>query len=195
MVNCRLPHPGHAGLWPTGSGTQGERDVTRVIVLLIAVLLAACAGLRPPSYERQVDAIKSRLLVLVAEERVRAGAKSLRVDPQLVAAAQAHSDDMARKRSFDAMNPDGNLAVNILLRDPRFGGFVAENSAAQYFSPAAGIDPDAMAQGFLQIWLASPSHRQNVIYKEFDRTGIGVAVSGDMVYAATVFATDLAYSR
>ena len=164
--------------------------MTRVVVLFIAVLLAACAGLRPPNYDQQVAAIKSRLLVLVAEERQKAGAKSLRVDPQLAAAAQAHSEDMARKRSFDAMNPDGNLAVNLLLRDPRFGGFVAENSAAQYFSPASGIDPDAMALGFLQIWLASPSHRMNVVYKDFDRAGIGIAVSGNAIYAATVFATD-----
>ena len=164
--------------------------VTRVVVLFIAVLLAACAGVRTPSYEQQLTAMKSRLLVLVAEERAKAGAKSLRLDPQLTAAAQAHSDDMARKRSFDAMNPDGNLAVNLLLRDPRFGGFVGENSAAQYFSPAAGIDPDAMAQGFLRIWLASPSHRMNVIYRDFDRAGIGIAVSGNAVYAATVFATD-----
>ena len=169
--------------------------MTRVVVLFIALLLTACAGVRTPSYDQQVAAIKSRLLVLVAAEREKAGAKSLRIDPQLEFAAQTHSNDMARKRSFDTMNPDGNLAVNILLRDPRFGGFVAENSAAQYFSPRAGIDPDAMAQGFLQIWLASPSHRQNVIYKEFDRTGIGIAVSGDTIYAATLFATDLAYAR
>jgi len=169
--------------------------MTRVVVLFVAVLLTACAGMRAPSYDQQVAAIKSRLLVLVAAEREKAGAKSLRIDPQLEFAAQTHSDDMARKRSFDAMNPDGNLAVNILLRDPRFGGFVAENSAAQYFSPKTGFDPDAMARGFLQIWLASPSHRQNVIYKEFDRTGIGIAVSGDTIYAATLFATDLAYAR
>lgn len=169
--------------------------VTRVVVLFIALLLTACVGMRPPSYEQQVAEIKSRLLVLVAEERAKAGAKTLRVDPQLEFAAQTHSDDMARKRSFDSMNPDGNLAVNVLLRDPRFGGFVAENSAAQYFSPAVGFDPDAMAQGFLQIWLASPSHRQNVVYKDFDRAGIGIAVNGNTIYAATVFATGLAYAR
>jgi uncharacterized protein YkwD len=168
--------------------------MTRVLALFLAVLLAACAGARMPSYEQQLVAMKSRLLVLVEEERDRAGAKTLRLDPQLVAAAQAHSDDMARKRSFDAMNPDGNLAVNILLRDPRFGGFVAENSAAQYFTPAAGLDPEAMAQGFLQIWLASPSHRHNVVYGAFDRAGIGIAVNGNAVYAAAVFATDLGLS-
>lgn len=165
--------------------------MTRVLVVLLAVLLAACIGPRTPSYDRQLAAMKSRLLVLVEEERGRAGAKALRLDPQLVAAAQAHSDDMARKRSFDAMNPDGNVAVNLLLRDPRFGGFVAENSAAQYFTPAAGMDPDAMAKIFLDIWLASPSHRHNVVYSEFDRAGIGIAVNGNTVYASAVFATDL----
>jgi uncharacterized protein YkwD len=164
--------------------------IYRVVAILVAVLLAGCAGLRAPSYEQEVAALKVRLLALVEAERVREGAKSLRLDSQLVAAAQAHSDEMARKRSFDAMNPDGNLAVNILLSDPRFGGFVAENSAAQYFSPATGIDPDAMAKGFLDIWLASPSHRLNVIYKDFDRAGIGIAVNGNAIYAAAVFATD-----
>ena len=198
MVNCELPHAGRAralAKWRRHPDNRTSEMMTRVVVLLIAVLLAACAGLRPPSYEQQVAAIKSRLLVLVAAEREKAGAKSLRIDPQLAFAAQAHSDDMAKKRSFDSMNPDGNLAVNILLRDPRFGGFVAENSAAQYFSPRSGIDPDAMAQGFLQIWLASPSHRLNVVYKEFDRAGIGIAVSGNTIYASTVFATELAYAR
>lgn len=169
--------------------------MTRVVVLFVAVLLAACAGVRGPSYEQQLAVMKTRLLVLVAEERARAGAKSLRLDPQLVAAAQAHSDDMARKRSFDAMNPDGNLAVNILLRDPRFGGYVAENSAAQYFTPAAGLDPDVMARGFLNIWLGSPSHRQTVVYRDFDRAGIGIAVNGNQVYAAAVFATDFGLGR
>jgi hypothetical protein len=30
----------------------------------------------------------------------------------------------------------------------------------------------------------------NVVYKDFDRAGIGVAVNGNTVYAATLFATD-----
>jgi uncharacterized protein YkwD len=168
--------------------------MNRVFALFLALALAACAGLSAPNYDQELAVMKARLLVLVEAERVRSGAKSLRLDPQLAAAAQAHSNDMARKRSFDAMNPDGNLAVNILLSDPRFGGFVAENSAAQFFSPMAGLDPEAMAQGFLQIWLASPSHRLNVVYREFDRAGIGIAVNGNAVYAAAVFATDLGLS-
>lgn len=141
----------------------------------------------------QVEALKSRLFVLVEQQRHRLNseARVLALDPELSSAAQVHSDDMARKMSFDVMNPNGNPAVNALLSDPKFRGYVAENSAAQYFTPGAAIDPAALAQGFLDIWLNSPSHKSNLADARFDRTGIGIAASGNTIYAAELFATDL----
>ena len=147
----------------------------------------------PPPIEAQVSALKERLFVMVEAERHRLdqAAKPLILDPELMRAAQTHSDDMAMKRSFDANNPNGNLAVNVLLSDPKFRGFVAENSAAQYFTPGAVIDPDVYARGFLAIWLNSPDHRMNLAYPAFDKTGIGIAVNGNAIYAAELFSTDL----
>ncbi len=163
--------------------------------LLFVLVVGACATAPPrpnPVLQRQLAALKIRLFELVEEERMQGGAKPMSLDPDLAAGAQAHSDEMARKRSFDTKNPNGNLAVNTLLsRDPKFVGFFAENSAAQYFTPSQGLDPESMARGFLQIWLESPSHRNNLMYRDFDRTGIGVAVNGNAIYAAEVFATDL----
>jgi uncharacterized protein YkwD len=158
-------------------------------------LVVACAS--TPRYEPPIDQevaqLKERLFVLVEEERHRlnAEAKPLALDPELSAAAQAHSEEMASKRSFDTMNPNGNPAINALLHDPKFRGFVGENSAAQYFTPAAGFDPDAYARAFLAIWLNSPDHKNNLSYANFDRAGIGIAVNGNTIYAAEVFATDL----
>jgi uncharacterized protein YkwD len=133
------------------------------------------------------------LFVLVEAERQRLNseAKPLILDPELMQAAQTHSEDMAKKRSFDSANPDGNLAVNILLRDPKFRGLVGENSAAQYFTPGTRIDADALARGFLDIWLKSPDHKMNLVYPRFDKTGIGIAIGGNTIYAAELFATDL----
>jgi uncharacterized protein YkwD len=171
--------------------------MTRLGTLLVAFALAACASAAvpeaPPSLEVQVGALKERLFVLVEAERHRLNerAKPLILDPELMRAAQTHSEDMAKKRSFDVGNPDGNLAVNTLLADPKFRGFVGENSAAQYFTPRAGFDPDTYARGFLEIWLKSPDHRTNLMYEAFDKTGIGIAVNGDAIYAAELFATDL----
>ena len=165
--------------------------------LILALALGACAtGPAPqrlPPLEAQVAALKERLFVLVEAERHRLNseAKPLILDSELMRAAQTHSDDMAMKRSFDIDNPDGNLALNTLLADPKFRGFVGENSAAQYFTPGARIDPDTYARGFLDIWLKSPDHKMNLIYAGFDKTGIGIAVNGNTIYAAELFATDL----
>jgi uncharacterized protein YkwD len=164
-----------------------------------AVALAGCATTPPqrPPVATDVEALKARLLALVEQERRDAGimAKPLAFDPELATAAQAHSNDMAAKDSFDTENPDGNVAVASLLRDPNFQGFVGENAAKEYFSLGSGFDPDMMARGLLAIWMQSPSHRSNILDARFDRTGIGVAIRGNAVFAAEVFATDLGLSQ
>ncbi len=172
----------------------------RIAVLLLALLAGACASSPtppPPSLAEQVEAVKFRLFVLVEELRRQedSNARPLALDPQLAAAAQRHSDEMARKDSFDTMNPDGNPALNALLADPKFGGFVGENSAAQFFTPGQILDPDVMARGFLRIWLDSPQHRHNLTFPRFDRTGIGMATTGNTIYAAELFATDFGIVR
>jgi uncharacterized protein YkwD len=166
-------------------------------LLLTMLALAACASVPKPSppvsMEAQMGALKERLFVLIEAERHRLNesAKALILDPELMRAAQVHSEDMAMKHSFDVMNPDGNPAVNTLLADPKFRGYVGEIAAAQYFTPGMRIDPEAYARGFLDIWLKSPDHRMNIAYPAFDKTGIGMSVSGNMIYAAELFATDL----
>ena len=183
----------------------------RLILVLVALALAGCATpprlgfqmppgppervqpLPVPPLDVQVNALMDRLFIMVEEQRHRLNrdARPLALDPELTAAAQSHSDDMARKGSFDTENPDGNVAVNALLADPKFRGYVGEIAAAQYFTPGAAIDPDKYARGFLMIWINSPDHRMNLTYSRFERTGIGVAVSGNTIYAAALFATDL----
>jgi uncharacterized protein YkwD len=173
----------------------------RLPILIFALALWACASRppatlappAPPALAAQVAALKERLFVLVETERHRLNkeAKALILDPALMQAAQTHSDDMATKRSFDVDDPKGNLAINTLLADPKFRGFVGENAAAQYFTPGVRIDPESYARGFLDIWLKSPDHKMNLIYAAFDKTGIGIAVSGNTIYAAELFATDL----
>ena len=165
--------------------------------LICAFLVIGCAArpmvTAPLPLNAQLDAIKERLFVLVEAERERldSSAKPLILDPELMRAAQTHSDDMALKDSFDVDNPDGNVAVNVLLEDPKFRGFVGENSAAQYFTPGSPIDAQRFAQGFLMIWENSPDHRMNLFFPGFDRTGIGIAVRGSTIYAAELFSTDL----
>ena len=169
----------------------------RVVVLFAVLLLASCAGMPPPRPQLTpalLAAVQARLYAYVSAERMRlnADAKPLRLDPELTAAAQAHSDDMAKRRAFDASNDaNTNIAIQRLMVNPKFQGYVGENSAMQYFTPEAGIDPDAVARVFLELWLKSPEHRDHIAFAGFDRTGVGIAANDNEIFAAEIFATDL----
>ena len=134
--------------------------------------------------------------MLVEEQRLRlaAGAKPLALDQELDGAAQAHADAMAIAKTFD---PDSgsNRAIETLLDDPRFYGFVGENVAAQFYTASVGMDPDKYAQGFLDIWLGSEQHKSNITFPAFGKTGIGIAVTGDEVFVAQLFATEMAPTK
>ena len=48
-----------------------------------------------------------------------------------------------------------------------------------------------VARAFVDIWMNSADHRGNLVLPGFERTGIGLAINGDQIYAAQLFATDL----
>ena len=167
----------------------------RAVLLLALLALACCAAIpdAPGPPREHVAQVQSRLAALLREERMKlnAAAKPLNLDPELAAAAQAHSDLMARERSFDRPGGGDNIAIQRLVANPKFRGYVGENSAMQYFTPEAGIDPDAVARVFLEIWLNSAEHRQHIAFAAFDRLGVGVTANDNQIYAAALFATDL----
>ena len=167
--------------------------------LALLATLAGCATAPAMSPElrqqlgQQLGTVRERLYAYVAMERTRSGeaAKNLAIDSELMAAAQAHSDEMASRRAFDATGGGDNLAMRRLMTNQEFQGLVGENIAMVYVTPQSGIDPDMVARAFMEIWLNSADHRGNLVFPGFDRTGIGLAINGNQIYAAQLFATDL----
>ncbi len=113
-----------------------------------------------PTYE-------SMMLVLVNRERVKAGLKPLRHDPELVPVARAHSKDMFTRGYFAHNSPEG--------KDP----FDRMNAAGIKFM-AAGENL-ALAQT-VEIahtnLMNSPGHRANILNPSFGRVGIGILDGG-----------------
>ena len=105
---------------------------------------------------------------LVDEARARKGCPPLRLHPRLAAAAQRHASDMARRHYF----------AHDTLRGPRWyerirtGGFrrpyVGENIGYGQTSPGEVV----------RAWLASPSHRRNILDCRFAFAGVGFAAAG-----------------
>jgi uncharacterized protein YkwD len=173
-------------------------------ILIAAVLLLLCAGCAttappaprppPPDPKTLMTALEQRIAILVADERWRIdpNAKPLMIDPELAGIARQRSADMAARHYFAHVAPNGDTSASILMaEDARFQGLLGENMAAQHYRTELGVDVDRFARTFLEIWLKSPKHKENLSYAGYDRTGIGAAVDGDTVYVTQLFATDL----
>ena len=124
-----------------------------------AALLAALAcsapaqasGLSPP---------ETALLRELNQARTAYGLAPFRVGWRLQLAARAHSADMLRRDYFD----HGELALRLRrfgAEGPRFG----ENLAW-------GTGTAAAAAVVVQMWLNSPSHRENLLRPGFRRVGL-----------------------
>lgn len=161
------------------------------------MMLAACVAVPdlpppPPDIDVLLAELKDQMYSYISEERQRLNpdARPLRPDPLLAAAAQAHSEAMAERGAFDDGGTGGNIAIQRLAADAAFQGYVAENSAMQFFYPTFGFDPEMFARAFVDQWLESESHRANIEYADFAITGIGVAANGNEIYASGLFATE-----
>jgi uncharacterized protein YkwD len=173
-----------------------------VLFLLAALLLAACAAPRPPTPappplpdpRTQMGALETRIAILVEEQRQKLDPKArpLAIDPELSQIARARASDMAAKSYLAHAAPNGDTSASLLMQqDAKWQGLLGENLAAQHYTPQSGVAVEDFAQRFLDEWLKSPPHRDNMVFANYDHAGVGAAVNGDTVYVAVLFSTDL----
>ena len=174
--------------------------MTRRSLFALAFLLSGCASLQPPPAppppdpQAQMAPLASRIASLVEEERRKLDpkAKALTIDPELTKIALLRARDMATKNYLAHAAPDGQTSASLLMADDaKWQGLLGENLAAQHYVKESGVDVDAFAARFLDEWIKSDPHRDNLAYPEYDRTGVGAAVNGDTVYVAQLFASDM----
>lgn len=137
---------------------------TRALCMLKALALAAfMAG---PALAAEAD---NAVLASVNAARAQAGCGALRMNAQLVTAAQGHAQAMAAKNFFGHQGKDGSkLASRIKRAGYRYSN-AAENIAAGQSSPAE----------VMQAWLGSSGHRKNMLNCNLTETGIAVVYQPD----------------
>jgi uncharacterized protein YkwD len=173
-------------------------------LLLAALLLAGCSVLDfsssttapapPPDPKTQMGALEIRIAILVEEQRHKLDpkAKPLAIDPELSGIARARATDMAAKNYLAHAAPNGDTSASLLMKqDAQWQGLLGENLAAQHYTKEGGVVVDDFAKRFLDEWLKSPAHRDNMIFANYDHAGVGAAVNGDTVYVAMLFSTDM----
>jgi uncharacterized protein YkwD len=143
----------------------------------VAVALCLCAQARSASLTHR----EASVLGVMNEVRASNGLRPLRVDHRLEGAARRHSSRMLQVQSLF----HGNFAQRIRrtgVRAPRVG----ENLAW-------GSGPLAGARSIVNMWLASPEHRANLLHAGYRTVGVGVRRgSFDGYSGAVLITTDFA---
>jgi uncharacterized protein YkwD len=148
----------------------------------------------PPDPQTQMTGLETRIFIVTEEQRLKIApnAKPLALDPELTRVARERAADMAAKNYLAHAAPNGDTSASLLMaEDSKFQGLLGENLAAQHYVKESGVDVEEFAQRFLDEWIKSQPHRDNLAFADYDKTGVGAAVNGDTVYVAQLFAFDL----
>lgn len=105
---------------------------------------------------------------------------SLETNQILESAAKLKAEDMAKKGYFSHTSPDGKSPWYFFEKAGYYYSSAGENLAIHFFD----------SQDLINTWLASPSHRSNILNKNFTETGTGV-VRGFYQGKETVFIVQL----
>jgi uncharacterized protein YkwD len=155
--------------------------ILSVVVLMLGLALAVssraeASGITPSERLASVGITTptpGEIAIVRVMNTVRAtnGVPRLRIGRALSRAARAHSVDMARRGYFDH-GPFVQRLRRFGVRAP----YVGENLAS-------GTKP-LSAAAIVQMWIASPPHRQNLLDRGFRLVGVGLAGGSNRLVTA-----------
>ncbi len=120
------------------------------------------------------------LTSLTNEERAKNDAPPLVVNDLLTQAAQLKAEDMAVKSYFAHTSPEGKTPWYWFDQVGYKYMYAGENLAVNFFE----------SEDLSEAWMNSPTHRANVIKKDYTEIGIGIA-KGKYESRNTVFVVEL----
>jgi len=130
-----------------------------------------CANADVMPTDANEPAVREAILCLHNEIRAQRDLPALRQDFRLRRAALGHSSDMVSRRFFEHTTPAGVTMVDRILaarytsRD--IGWSLGENLAW-------GTGRLATPRSVMRAWMESPSHRANILKRNYREIGIGI---------------------
>jgi len=128
-----------------------------------------------------LNGLENEMLKLINKVRVDHGLSPLTVVQSLTDIARTRCQDMVSKGYFSHYSPDGRTFFNI-MRDSNIGWTNAGENLGNA-TPASYGSPSA----FINAWLGSPSHRDNMLRSNYRIIGIGIIDGGGRRVVTTIF--------
>ena len=139
----------------------------RKLFAALAVLLALALG--AAQAETYLSAYAYGAINETNLERARYGLDALRVDEELMAAAQVRAGEIVQK--FSHTRPDGTLWRTVS------SAVYGENIARGHNNP----------DRVMAAWMSSSEHRQNILRASFGSIGVACARVGNVCYWVQLF--------
>ena len=114
---------------------------------------------------KNLEGMRERMLARVNRERTSLGLAPLRRHPRLDEAAQAHADDMFKRRYYSHDSPEGKTALDREQAKGYRAKYAGENIARGQYSI------DEVMDG----WMQSKTHREHLLSLMFNDVGFGLA--------------------
>ena len=153
----------------------------RRLVLRAASAAGLCALPLPAPAQDQNQTLAQRILELANRERRKAGLHPLAAERRLTRAAQNLAGAMIRSGQM-SHSADGRTLGQRAARAGYQYRRLGENIAWITTS-----NPADLASRFVQMWMQSPPHRDNLMDGRFSQTGIAIARAGNDIAAAQLF--------
>lgn len=143
--------------------------VITLALIFYQVILAFLPQYGPRILGYAANISADEVVRLTNEKRVAAGLGPLTLNPTLSQAAQAKGVDMINKDYWAHAAPDGIQPWKFFIDFGYKYRYAGENLARDFSNAGSAVD----------AWMASPSHKENMLSPKYREIGIGV-VEGDL---------------
>lgn len=154
----------------------------------------------PAAPNEKINAVVELIQQGINSERAAQRLRPLTLDASLVDFAQLRSNDMITRQYFSHTDPKtGGVMFQNLIRSSGYSYLFAGENIAEIrnqgtFVPTgltvySRYSAGELADQFVEGWISSPEHYENIVNPHFRRTGIalGVSVDGTRVVATQLF--------
>ncbi|PKL76085.1 MAG: hypothetical protein CVV27_12060 [Candidatus Melainabacteria bacterium HGW-Melainabacteria-1] len=158
---------------------------------LLTVWMCLLVWLLPmlPALALDLDRVEAEIHRLSNVLRAEKDLPPLAQLPELDGLARRHSNNMARQQFFAHQDPEG-LSPSARMQT-QLPGLLTMGSGENIAMRSSGADELTVARALVSQWRNSPGHYRNIISPDYLHLGVGIADSGQNIYATQVFAAGL----
>ncbi|OGM08431.1 hypothetical protein A2W13_03745 [Candidatus Woesebacteria bacterium RBG_16_36_11] len=178
LIHYLIPHPSNNHKAKLLHSSSLLIIASLLLFFQLTLYLLPKTGIKILGYASRISV--DEIVRLTNEKRAQAGLSPVEFNPSLSTAAKAKGDDMLAKDYWAHVAPDGTQPWKFFTDAGYKYRYAGENLARDFSDASTAVE----------AWMASPTHRDNVLSSKYKDIGIAV-VEGDLAGVDTTIIVEL----